>query len=142
MTIQGSYCLCIRVKKDLRIRIGALGLLHFSKGLYIYIGSALNSLIPRLRRHLKTNTGEGRAIHWHIDYLLSHPNVEIEGIYATEWAVRIECKIASIVAKHGQPISGFGCSDCNCSSHLYMIESCNFIEKTGLKKMVLVELTS
>jgi Uri superfamily endonuclease len=142
MTIRGSYCLCIKVKKDLCIQVGALGMINFTNGLYVYIGSALNSLIPRLARHLKTNIGEGKAIHWHIDYLLCQPDVEIQKIYVNERVVRLECEIASNVAENGRPMTGFGCSDCNCPSHLYIVESFGFLEKMGLKKRDLTKLTS
>ena len=140
MVARGSYCLCIRVKNEAEIPIGSLGRLSFSKGLYIYVGSALNSLIPRLQRHLRTSRGEGTSVHWHVDYLLHHPGVEIEAIYSTDWAVRMECEIASEIAMEGKPITRFGCSDCYCVSHLYKVESCGFLGKMGLKKRNLAEL--
>ena len=140
MVARGSYCLGIRVKKGAEISVGSLGRLDFSKGLYIYVGSALNSLIPRLQRHLRTSRGEGKSIHWHVDYLLSHPGVEIDAIYSTDWAVRMECEIAAEVATRGKPIPRFGCSDCNCASHLYKVKSGGFLEKMGLKKRDLREL--
>ena len=78
------------------------GVIDFPTGRYVYVGSALNSLIPRLGRHLRTARGEGRVAHWHIDYLLREPGVEIEAIYATDWAVRMECEIAEKVAEKGR----------------------------------------
>jgi len=135
MVTRGSYCLCIQVWKDSKISVGSLGVITFPKGRYIYVGSALNSLIPRLRRHLKTSRGEGRVAHWHIDYLLREPHVEVEAIYATDWSVRMECEIATYIALRGEAVPRFGCSDCACRSHLYRVKSFGFIRETGLKKM-------
>ncbi len=131
--VRGSYCLCIKVEAGSRIRIGALGEIDFPAGRYVYVGSALNSLIPRLSRHMRTARGEGRVAHWHIDYLLREPGVEIEAIYATDWAVRMECEIAERIAEHGEPIPHFGCSDCHCHSHLYRVKNLGFMKETGLK---------
>jgi Uri superfamily endonuclease len=142
MVTRGSYCLCISVDRDSRIRIGALGKIDFPAGRYVYVGSALNSLIPRLGRHLRTARGEGRVTHWHIDYLLREPGIEIEAIYATDWAVRMECEIAEKVAHKGDAIPHFGCSDCSCQSHLYMVKSFGCIKETGLKKVDLSTLPS
>ncbi len=142
MVTRGSYCLCISVEKERKIRIGALGCINFPAGRYVYVGSALNSLIPRLGRHLRTARGEGRVTHWHIDYLLREPGVEIEAIYATDWAVRMECEIAEKVAERGEPVPHFGCSDCACKSHLYRVKSFGFVKETGLKKVNLSTLPS
>lgn len=142
MVTRGSYCLCIRVEEDQRIRVGALGFIDFPAGRYVYVGSALNSLIPRLSRHLRTARGEGRVTHWHIDYLLREPGVEIEAIYATDWAVRMECEIAEKVAEKGEAVPRFGCSDCACGSHLYRVKSFRFVKETGLKKVNLSTLPS
>ena len=140
--VRGSYCLCINVERDKRVKVGALGVIGFPKGRYIYVGSALNSLIPRLDRHLRTARGEGRVAHWHIDYLLREPGVEIETIYATDWAVRMECEIAGHIAEKGEPVPRFGCSDCACGSHLYRVKSFGFIGETGLKRVDLSTFAS
>jgi endonuclease-3 len=104
--------------------------------------AALNSLIPRLRRHLRTSRGEGRVAHWHIDYLLREPGVEIEAIYATDWAVRMECEIAAHVSEQGESVLRFGCSDCSCVSHIYRVKSFGFLKETGLKRVDLSTLAS
>ena len=135
MVTRGSYCLCIKVDRDSTIRIGSLGVIKFSKGKYVYVGSALNSLIPRLSRHIRTSKGEGKVAHWHIDYLLREPNVELSDIYATDWAVRIECEIAAKISEQGRSIPRFGCSDCDCKSHLFNVKTFEFIKDLGLKRV-------
>ncbi len=140
--MKGSYCLCIKLNSDTETNIGALGNIKFQRGLYIYIGSALNSLIPRLARHVNTNNGRGRAVYWHIDYLLRSPGSKLEEIWATDWAVRMECEIAGKVAEKGEPISRFGCSDCKCESHLYRVKNCSFLKDIGLKKIDISSLAT
>lgn len=132
--IKGIYCLCIKNGEDKTLKIGALRELFFKKGYYIYVGSALNSLIPRLERHLKTSRGEHHVTKWHIDYFLREESVSIEAIYIIESEERLECITADKVALHGEPLKGFGCSDCKCVSHLYHVEEYGFLEKIGLKK--------
>ena len=134
--VKGTYCLCIENHEARSLRVGALGDREFLKGYYVYVGSALNSLMPRLERHLKTSRGEHHVTHWHIDYLLREKSVEIKSIYIIESDEHLECKIAEKVAQHGEPVYGFGCSDCKCNSHLYKVDGFDFMEKTGLKKMV------
>ena len=134
MVKRGSYCLGIRVIENIKIRIGALGEISFPKGDYVYVGSALNSLDTRIQRHKRTNQGKGNVIHWHIDYLLSHPKARLKSVYAIESSDRVECKIAQTLTNFSIPIMKFGCSDCRCKSHLFMIEDWKILEKMGLKK--------
>jgi Uri superfamily endonuclease len=61
--------------------VGALGTLVFSPGRYIYVGSALNGIEPRVSRHLRTNGGHLGSIHWHIDYLLTAPGIVVDAVY-------------------------------------------------------------
>ncbi|MFC1803941.1 DUF123 domain-containing protein [Thermoproteota archaeon] len=136
MSLKGTYCLCINNKSDKILKIGALGEIFFPVGNYIYVGSALNSLVPRLKRHQKTSNGTHHITHWHIDYFLHEKDVEIQSIYVIENDDHLECDIVSQVSSYGGPVPRFGCSDCKCSSHLYKVNEFNFIEKIGLKKWV------
>ena len=136
MPVKGTYCLCINVEEDTSIKVGALGEIDFPSGSYIYVGSALNSLLPRLERHIKNSRGEHDVTHWHIDYLLRDPNVSIESIFMNDNGEKLECAMAANVDEHGEPIPHFGCSDCRCISHLYSVDSFSFLKKMGLKKYV------
>ena len=136
MPVKGTYCLCINIEEDISIKVGALGKIYFPRGSYIYVGSALNSLLPRLKRHLKNCRGEHDVTHWHIDYLLKDPNVSIETIYINDNGEKLECSLAAIIAERGEPTPRFGCSDCKCLSHLYRADSFGFLKKMGLKKYV------
>jgi len=134
MVLRGAYCLCIGVSADVTVRVGALGPLVFPRGRYVYLGSALNSLEPRVTRHISTSEGTHHVTHWHIDYLLREPAATLSHAYYAETTEKIECLLASRVAEHGEPVEGFGCSDCNCRSHLYRVNDFSFLEKMSLKK--------
>ncbi len=134
MPVKGTYCLCINVSEDSVIKVGALGDIEFPMGLYVYVGSALNSLYPRLDRHLKHSRGEHNVTHWHIDYLLRDPAVSIDQIYMNDNGEKLECIMAAKVAENASPVQKFGCSDCKCNSHLFKVKSFEVVEKMGLKK--------
>jgi Uri superfamily endonuclease len=38
-----------------------------------------------------------------------------------------ECAIAEAIGERGEPVVGFGCSDCHCRSHLYRIDEYGFL---------------
>ena len=111
--------LIIQVDKTNIISVGALGSLFFKKGLYAYIGSAQTTLESRIKRHLRRK----KRNFWHIDYLLSNSSVKIENIYFKQTKKSDECKMAQSIGEIGRPIIGFGCSDCNCKSHLFRISN-------------------
>ena len=113
--MKGTYCLIIELKRDNQIKIGKLGEIDFKKGFYVYVGSALNSLEGRVKRHLSSN----KKTFWHVDYLLKHPDCEIRDVMVVINPEKIECSLASLILKESQPLPGFGCSDCKCPSHLF-----------------------
>jgi Uri superfamily endonuclease len=92
--MKGTYLLFMKLHKDTSILVGKHGILHFKKGCYVYVGSALNGLEQRIQRHLSTN----KKIHWHIDYLL--PFTEIVEILYKENTRRGECAIARMFKKN------------------------------------------
>lgn len=111
--MKGSYILVIKLKENKTLRIGKLGKIYFKKGFYLYVGSALNSLEKRIQRHLKKD----KKTHWHIDYLLQH--AKIINVFYKENNKREECNIVKKLDKKVSSITGFGCSDCKCGSHLF-----------------------
>jgi Uri superfamily endonuclease len=139
MVLRGTYCLCISLRRELELEIGALGMIGFDQGLYVYVGSALNGLEARVRRHIRTSRGDYRAIHWHIDYLIRDPEVEICGVYVLPSDLREECCIAGEIEKLGTSVKGFGCSDCRCGSHLFRVDSCDVLSGLELENVSLTE---
>ena len=100
------------------MQVGRLGEFTFPAGYYLYTGSALASLEPRLRRHLE-GCPEGKS-HWHVDYL--SPQAADKQFRVLLLSRRMECELnrtagslpgARVVAP------GFGASDCRCRSHLH-----------------------
>ena len=125
--MKGSYILIIQIKKDIKVKIGKLGILFFKKGYYAYVGSAMNGLEGRIRHHLRHN----KKMHWHIDYLLA--KAEIKEIWYKEGGK--ECEIAGELSFPS--IQNFGCSDCKCKSHLFYAPYKNLlkaIKKMGMRK--------
>jgi Uri superfamily endonuclease len=120
--MKGAYLLIITLPKDASVMVGKQGLLHFKKGCYAYVGSALNGLEQRIQRHLRTD----KKTYWHIDYLL--PFTEIVEILYKENNRREECRIAQFLERNFGSIPSFGCSDCSCTSHLFFGSFDNIIQ--------------
>ena len=116
--LKGTYCLIIHLRVQTAIEVGKKGTINFKEGYYIYVGSALNSLESRLKRHLSSD----KKLFWHVDYLLSSSNSEIDEIVFAVDNSKWECNLASEISLDGIEISGFGCSDCKCNSHLFHFE--------------------
>lgn len=117
--MRGIYCLLISVKADSKVKVGALGRMLFKKGTYCYVGSAQNGLEARVARHLSKK----KKLFWHIDYLLANRKAaSVRGVFYKIAGKKVECETARGLAKiGGVPISGFGCSDCSCNSHLFFL---------------------
>ena len=123
--MKGIYCLFIDVE-DCSIDIGAKGKMDFPQGLYVYVGSAQNSIEKRITRHLSGD----KKVRWHIDYLLASEKARVVRIAYKEAPKEEECAAASAFAEDGIPIKGFGCSDCSCNSHLIRVDK---IDTRGMK---------
>src|SRR4030067_1000224 len=127
-TLQGIYVIVIKVNKDTNISIGALGNLSFTKGLYAYVGSAQKNLQKRIKRHLRKQ----KHVFWHIDYLLDNPASKIVKVFFKQASNTEECRIAQEISNLNEAVTGFGCSDCNCKSHLFRIKNTLFLQKNML----------
>lgn len=123
----GIYSLVIDIGTHVHVFVGAMGILSFSPGYYIYTGSARGkgsmNLHNRLRRHLQDTKKE----RWHIDYLLKHETTRLRNVFYFETLMDLECavmqsivNVPSVYAIH----KGFGASDCRngCYSHLCQAE--------------------
>ena len=121
--LKGIYVLIIQVNQAIQPKIGALGELTFTEGLYAYVGSAQNNLELRVARHRRRK----KSLFWHIDYLLNNEAAKVVAVYYKLGRKTEECKIASFLKANAQPIAGFGCSDCPCSSHLFHAQNFDFL---------------
>jgi Uri superfamily endonuclease len=120
--VKGVYVLVISVGKDIKVNVGALGTLVFKKGVYAYVGSAQSNVEKRIGRHLK----KAKKKFWHVDYLLAHRPVKIVRVFYREVGKSEECKIARKMNENGVPVLNFGCSDCSCLSHLFMLHDFDY----------------
>ncbi|MEF8782208.1 MAG: GIY-YIG nuclease family protein [Haloarculaceae archaeon] len=112
----GTYTLLIELPTETGIEVGALGELHFEAGWYAYTGSALGSGgFARVDRHRELAAGDRSTRHWHVDYLLGHGDANLDRVVRSA-GVDAECRVAAAV--RGDPVPDFGCSDCDCRSHL------------------------
>lgn len=115
---RGAYVLIISLKGQLKLRPGRLGESLLGNGVYAYVGSSLapGSLPKRVARHVSKE----KRLRWHIDYLLTTPEANVEAVVAAEANSRVECAIAQQLMRGGfrQAIAMFGSSDCSCPTHL------------------------
>ena len=103
--------------------------------IYAYVGSAQTNLEKRVNRHFRK---EKRRF-WHIDYLIDNHAAKILKVLFKEAAKTEECKIAWEIGRRNEAVSGFGCSDCNCKSHLFFIKNQDFVF-VDMKELITCEL--
>jgi sugar fermentation stimulation protein A len=112
---RGVYILIARAEIKMHIPIGKMGIVEFEPGYYLYAGSARKNLEARLHRHGRRQ----KKLFWHIDYLLERARlIQIVPIRTGE---DLECELARELSQIATPVPGFGCSDCNCQSHLFFL---------------------
>jgi len=120
--LKGIYLLIISVEEETKVDVGALSSVYFERGIYAYVGSAQNNLRKRIERHLR----KSKKKFWHIDYLLDNRHAKIIRVFYKERDKLEECKTARELNKIGIPVLNFGCSDCDCVSHLFMLENFDY----------------
>ena len=123
--MKGIYVLQISIDKNINVSIGALGSKIFQKGLYIYVGSAQNNLEKRVKRHIKKT----KRKFWHIDYLLGNRHARVMKVFYKEAGKLEECRVAERAWELAAPVSDFGSSDCACKSHLFRIETHDYLNE-------------
>ncbi len=118
----GAYLLHLELVSPADLVVGALGIHVLPSGNYVYVGSARRGIDARVARHerlARTKTGK---VHWHIDFILVHPQCRLTRIEIFPGAD--ECSISKSIARRRAavaPVAGFGSSDCRsgCAAHLY-----------------------
>jgi sugar fermentation stimulation protein A len=115
---QGSYLLILNLKRNRKIDVGKLGKVHFRKGFYLYVGSAMANLSKRMERHRHLR----KRHHWHIDKLRAV--AEYHSVLAIRSSERLECEAAKAMSEIAEwSVSGFGSTDCSCETHLFGMAS-------------------
>ncbi|HEY8542416.1 MAG TPA: DUF123 domain-containing protein [Pseudothermotoga sp.] len=111
--MKGTYILLIKVNQDVKLNCGKNW--QIRKGLYAYIGSAMNNLQKRVCRHMS----ERKKYRWHIDYLMRDSTVLSVFIFPDE---RKELELSKEFAKYFAGPKGFGSSDLPVDTNLYEID--------------------
>lgn len=115
---RGSYLLLMRLDEACRIPVGSLGEVDFPPGHYVYIGSAMKNLTARITRHQRRR----KTMHWHVDYLRQRASEVVP--LPIRSSKRLECELAASFGRLLKPVvPGFGCSDCQCDTHLLWQET-------------------
>jgi sugar fermentation stimulation protein A len=130
----GTYLLIVELAQPIDVIVTSGKTFVLEPGYYGYIGSALNGLQKRIDRHLSRN----KKLHWHIDYLLQIATIESVIYVASN--KRIECLIAQELIKKHQYVSGFGCSDCRCKSHLFYSDDIKAMKNNAMDAFKLCNL--
>jgi sugar fermentation stimulation protein A len=110
----GIYIAVFTLANRRRIRVGRIGCFWFEPGLYLYVGSAQQSLSARLERHARRT----KSLRWHIDYLSTQ--AQMIGAMLVPGPRELECELAGELAcLYEVAVTGFGASDCRCGGHLF-----------------------
>lgn len=116
---RGSYLLILRLKRAKTLEFGRREHRQpFPAGYYVYVGSAMKNLTPRLERHRRLRKNK----FWHIDYL--REVAEFHAALPIRASADLECAVAEkmrVLADWAVP--GFGASDCACPEHLFGMKS-------------------
>ncbi|MFH5798596.1 DUF123 domain-containing protein [Haladaptatus sp. CMAA 1911] len=126
--MKGTYTLLVSLAAPAEIEFGAKGTRTLDSGWYAYTGSAFGrGGFSRIERHARVASGENDARHWHVDYLLGHPDTELTDDMRTE-NEDVECAVADRLDGEIESIPGIGASDCDCGTHLHFVAGRQTIE--------------
>ena len=120
----GTYIVLMTLEQTAEISVRQDRVWTLEPGLYAYVGSARAGIEERVRRHRRLGENKTGKCHWHVDYLLVHPQIRLVG--ETTLAGARECAIShQIASRKGTtaPVQGFGSTDCShkCKAHLYRL---------------------
>ena len=114
---KGVYCLIFE-NKECKFEVGKKGEFIFLSGFHVYVGSALGSGgLKRVKRHIDFSRNKDRNPRWHVDYLHLNPSFRLISAVCAPTSSRLECELAREIG--GNCVTGFGCTDCTCNSHLF-----------------------
>ena len=114
---KGTYILFLSFRTPRKIHVGSLGMLDIGEAEYCYVGSAMNGLDGRIGRHMSVE----KKMRWHIDRLTV--SADSKEAYVPPGSVP-ECGLSAMALDSGcVPVfKGFGCSDCRCGTHLFLVD--------------------
>ncbi len=124
-SVGGVYVFVFRVARDFTTSVGSLGTIYFQQGVYGYIGSARGAggVRSRVLHHIRKR----KRLWWHIDYLTVASEVLPLYIVYAETSRDVEPFLAQEIGLSpcwSGYVKGFGSSDKNSSTHLYLCRCC------------------
>jgi len=113
----GTYALILRNSSNASLPVGRWRKIGLEPGYYLYIGSAFGP--GRVRARLSRHFRDTKVRHWHIDYLREYASPL--GVWISYDPDRLEHHWAQSLYNQTElsAVKGFGCSDCDCYSHLF-----------------------
>ena len=145
----GVYVMVMHLDHDLDLEIGSKGMMHFKAGYYMYVGSAKANLAKRIERHKRKRkkmhwhldyfrghcemiaglpirtSGRPQAMttssqEWGKGKLSDDAPAARESTDVDLTKIDVECAFADAVRAIAEwNVPNFGCSDCDCNSHLF-----------------------
>jgi len=109
-SLRGSYLLILHLNSPLLLSTRKKKF-KLSSGYYIYVGSAMNSLLGRVKHHERRL----KKPFWHIDFLLEHASLRMALLIPCLYP--LESYLSSRIS--GQPVPHFGSTDVKDPSHLF-----------------------
>ncbi|WP_135828695.1 GIY-YIG nuclease family protein [Halorussus halobius] len=128
---RGTYTLLIELPEAAAIEFGAAGRRDLPAGWYAYVGTAFGpGGFSRVERHRELARGERDVRHWHVDYLLGHPESRFAEA-VTSAGVDAECAVSRDISSDAdcKAVAGLGASDCDCGSHLLFAPDRDALER-------------
>jgi sugar fermentation stimulation protein A len=89
--------------------------------------------MKNLRQRIVRHKRKDKKLHWHIDYLLAHPEVDLLETITYPSEIKEECIYNQLLIKNRAeiPVLGFGSSDCKkCPSHLVRVNALKRVIKS------------
>jgi sugar fermentation stimulation protein A len=116
---KGSYLMVFFNDKPFKKTIGSLGERDFQTGYYVYVGSAMQSLEKRIKRHLRKT----KKVRWHLDFISSQC-MKTDKVYPIRRPDRVEEELARrLMAFCDGYVPGFGASDSAVDSHFFYFKN-------------------
>ncbi len=110
---KGIYLLVLNLPENVDISVGKLGINHFEKGTYFYIGRAKGGFSKRILRYFSKIQHKK----WYIDYLLE--KAKPIGIFFMDNYFNEENFADKMAKIYLSPIKSFGSTDTKAFSHLF-----------------------
>jgi Uri superfamily endonuclease len=121
----GTYILILYRKRGKTIKVGSLGAVHFKKGYYAYVGSAMNKngIYNRVGRHIRSE----KLTKWHVDHL----KLPVREVWISDFGVKCEWDWAKALGEvASEEVSNFGSTDSKCKSHLLFFKSSAILKES------------